>query len=174
MSLVITRPHPSEYPPYFDSYISLIKGDDIIKTLNEGIPSFQMLISLVTEHKENFRYAPGKWTLKEVIGHMTDVERIMSYRALSFARGERMALPGFDENDYVKNANFSKRALADLAYEFTQLRTANVNLFRSFDQTVLDRKGIANGKEINVRAILFVIAGHQIHHTNIIQTRYLV
>ena len=133
----------------------------------------QELISEISEEKEDFAYAPGKWTPKEVIGHIIDTERIMAFRALCFARKDKTPLPGFDENYYVANANFKNRTMYDLAHEFAVVRESNIALFKCFNQEALDATGTANGREVSVRAILFMIAGHAVHHVNIIKTRYL-
>ena len=170
---MITRPQATDYPSYYDPYIKLVKEDDALKTLDDGIFKMQALLSDIDEEKENYAYAPGKWTVKEVFGHIIDTERIMAYRALRFARGDGQELPGFDENTYVKNAKFSKRKLIDMAHEFSLMRQSNISLFKSFDEEALNRKGIANKNPVNVRSIIYIIAGHQLHHMNIVKERYL-
>ena len=167
------RPLPVEHPAYFEQYISLVKGENIIRVLEEQTIGVQAMLSEVPEEKENYSYAPGKWTLKEVIGHIIDTERIFGYRALRFARGDKNTLPGFDQNEYVKNADFNKRSLYELGHEFGSVRGANLALFKSFDETALDRKGIADGKEMSVRAYIYTIAGHAAHHINVIRTKYI-
>jgi len=166
-------PANSEYPAYYESYISLVKDENVIKLLGNRILTMQSLVSDIPEEKEEFSYAPGKWTLKEVIGHIIDTERIMSYRALCIARGETKELPGFDENQYVANAFFNKLSLYDLAHEFGVVRESSLTLFKNFDDTILGKKGIANGKEMSVRALIYMIAGHEIHHFNVINAKYL-
>jgi hypothetical protein len=169
---MISRPTPSDYPAYYETYIKLVK-EDVFKLLDDGILKMQALLSGIDEEKENYAYAPGKWTVKEVIGHILDTERIMTYRALRFARADRQELPGFDENDYVKNSNFGKRKLIDMAHEFSLLRESNIALFKSFDEEALNRKGIANKNEISVRALIYIVAGHQVHHMQVLRERYL-
>ncbi len=167
------RPEPTEYPAYLKNYIDLVKSDDILKVLDEQIIKIHELISKISEEKEHYVYAPGKWTPKEVIGHIIDTERIMAYRALCFARKDKTQLPGFDENSYVANAGFNKRTLFDLAHEFALVRESNIALFKCLSESTLNEIGNSNGKDVSVRAILFMIAGHAEHHTQVIWTRYL-
>ncbi len=167
------RPLEAEHPVYYKHYIDLVKSDDIIKELSAQVIDFQELISEISVTNENESYAPGKWTAKEVIGHITDTERIFACRALSFARKDKTALPGFNENDYVYYANFKNRTIYDLAHEFAVLRESNITLFRSFDTEALDQIGNANGRDVSVRAILFMLAGHAAHHMNVVKTKYL-
>jgi len=168
------RPKSSEHPPYYDQYIKLVEGDNIIKALTNQVIGIPAMISQIPEDKEDYAYAPGKWTIKEVIGHIIDTERIFGYRALRFARKDKTVLLGFDENSFVANANFNKRTLYDLAHEFAIVRNSNIVLFKHFDPAVYDEMGNANGKEVSVRAILYMIAGHAAHHMNVIQTKYLI
>ena len=167
------RPEETEHPVYYKHYIDLVKSDNIIKVLSEQVIDFQELISEISEENENQAYAPGKWTPKEVIGHIIDTERILAYRALCFARKDKTPLSGFNENNYVMNANFKNRTLYDLAQEFAVLRESNITLFRSFDTEALNQAGNANGTEVTVRAILFMLAGHAVHHINVIKLKYL-
>jgi uncharacterized damage-inducible protein DinB len=125
-----------------------------------------------SERDGNFRYAPGKWTVKEVLGHITDTERIFAYRALRFARSDKTPLPGFEQDDYVKNGAFAGRTLADLTEEFAAVRSASIALYRSFNEEAWPRRGLANQKEMTVRALAFITAGHQIHHRVILEERY--
>ncbi len=168
------RPESSEHPPYYDHYIGLVKGDDIIKALKSQVIDAQSVISGIPEDKENYAYSEGKLTTKEVLGHIIDTERILGYRAIRFARKDKTVLPGFDENSFVANANFNKRTLYDLAHEFALVRESNITSFKHFDEEALNQMGNANGKEVSVRAILYMIAGHATHHINVIQTRYLL
>jgi hypothetical protein len=171
---MITRPQSKDYPIYYEPYIKLVRDEDALKALDTGILKMQALLSDIPEEKENYAYAPGKWTVKEVFGHIIDTERIMTYRALRFARGDGQELPGFDENTYVKNANFGKRTLIDMAHEFSVTRESNISLFKSFDEEALNRKGIANKNLVSVRALAYIIAGHQLHHVNVVKTKYLL
>ena len=168
----MNRPQPNEYPIWGETYISKVDRE-IFETLNEQIDAIPALFRANTD-KANYAYAEGKWTLKEMLGHMIDTERILVYRMTCFARNETQALPGFDEDDYVINARFAQREFEDLIEEFTALRKANLYLFRSFNETELNRKGIASGREINVKSILYIIAGHIIHHVSVLKERYHV
>ena len=167
----MNRPQTHEYPAWGETYIKLVDGD-VIEILERQVTEFTDFINSLVE-KADHAYAPGKWTIKEIIGHILDAERVFVYRMTCFARGEQQPLPGFEEDDYVANAHFSDRSLLSLSHEFALLRKANLYLFKSLTETELDRKGTASGKEITVRAILFVTAGHIMHHTSIIKERYL-
>ncbi len=168
------RPQVNEHPAYYTHYIGLVKGDNILKQLEDQVIDIQAIISEIPEEKENYAYASGKWTIKEVLGHIIDTERIMAYRALRFARKDKTALPGFDENEYVANSDYNKRTLYDIAHEFAIVRESNLALFKHFNEEALDQRGTANNNEATVRAILFMIAGHANHHLNVIKTKYLV
>jgi hypothetical protein len=167
------RPKTGEYNPYYERYINLIEGDDIINVLKNQINSSVKISKSISEKDGNYAYAEGKWTVKELLGHLVDTERIMAYRALSFARNEKQAQPGFEQDDYVAGGNFSKRTLHDLINEFKLVREANIILFNSFDEEVLKRRGIANDSEITVLALIYILAGHEKHHMRILNERYL-
>jgi uncharacterized damage-inducible protein DinB len=169
----MTRPDPTEYVPYFGKYISLVEGDDIVAALNTQIDDTLAFLHGLSESQGDLRYAPGKWSIKEVIGHLIDTERIFAYRALRFARNDQSSLPGFDENSYVANSNYATHRLADLAEEFELVRKANIYLFRHLGGEDWDRHGKANDNEISVRALAYNIAGHELHHRGIIRERYL-
>lgn len=160
-----------DYPAWAEPYISVVHGDvlEVLEKQATDFPAFQH--NLI--EKADYAYAPGKWTIKQLIGHIVDTERIFAYRVLSFARNEQAALPGFDENKYVEVAHFSDRSLFSLSEEFALLRKANLFLIKSFNAEELNRRGVASGKEISVRAYLYMMAGHVIHHENIIKERYL-
>ncbi|GAB4288591.1 MAG: DinB family protein [Ignavibacteriaceae bacterium] len=166
------RPGLNDCDPYFQRYINLIEGDDILKIIAKQSKATQDMLNSFPGSKGDFRYAPGKWTVKQVVGHLMDTERIFACRALCFARGEKKSMPGFDENQYTENGNFNSRSLADIVYEFRLLRESNLLLFKSFPEDILDRRGIADGREFTIRAIMFIIAGHERHHMNILNERY--
>ncbi len=170
---MISPPIAGSYDPYFDTYISKVNGKDPIKLLAALVLDFKALLSEVPDELENFRYAEGKWSVKEVVGHMVDTERIMCYRALCVARGEQNSLPGFDENSYVTTANFSSRELYDLSHEFGAVREATLSFFKKISEEDLDRKGIANNKPVSARTILYIIVGHQLHHMAVLKEKYL-
>jgi hypothetical protein len=164
-------PQTQDHPQWCKHYIELVETD-VLTTLAVQANDFT---NFVLNHgdKENYAYAPGKWTIKEMLGHIIDTERVLFFRLMCFARGERQSLPGFDEDNYVKNARFSELLLQDLCDEFVAVRSANMYLLRSLNEEELDRKGFANNQEISARALVFVLAGHVIHHQNIIKERYL-
>lgn len=167
------RPVKGDYNEYYQGYIDLIKGDDIFRILVEQNIDSQNVLNSFPENKGNFRYAEGKWTVKEVIGHMMDVERIFAYRALCIARGETAPLPSMDQNVYAANGNFNKRQLFDLNYEYRLLRESNILLFGGFDKSVLQNRGTASGYEVTVLALMFMTAGHEKHHLNVLMERYI-
>ncbi len=170
---MIARPAPGTYAPYFEKYINLVGTKDPIRVLESLVLAFKALMSEIPEEKEEFRYAEGKWSVKEVIGHMIDTERIMTCRALCIARGEQQELPGFDENDYVAKANFNRRSMLAFNHEFGFVREASISFFKSLTEEDLDRKGTANKNAVTPRAILYIIAGHHLHHDAILKERYL-
>ena len=166
------RPEPSEYAEFYASYISKVPGTDVLDVLESQRLQMQRLFKGRSERDGSFRYAPGKWTVKEVLGHITDTERIFTYRALRIARGDQTPLPGFEQDDYVRSGSFGGRTLADLAEEFGAVRSASISLFRSFKEDVWARRGVASQKEVTVRALAFITAGHQIHHRLILEECY--
>lgn len=169
----IARPTASEYAPYYDRYISLVPAGDVLQHLNAQINSTLAVLRGISEAQSLRRYAPGKWSIKEVLGHVCDSERVMSYRALCLSRGDQTPLPGFEQDDYVKAANFDARAWADLIGEFEIIRAATVSLFRGFETAATERLGTANDTAVSVRALAYIIAGHERHHLKVIQERYL-
>lgn len=169
----MNKPDSTEYAPYFEKYISLVPEGEIVVTLGKQIESTLSLIRGLSAAQGDLRYAPGKWSVKEVIGHLIDAERIFAYRALRFARNDATPLPGFDENSFVDNAGFGARSLADLAEEFEHTRKSNVYLFKSLDDDSSVRLGSASDNKISVRAIAYVVAGHELHHLGILRSRYL-
>ena len=167
------RPNPGDYSPYYENYIKLIEGEDIVKILNDQSKKTQDVLNSFSEHKGNFRYADGKWTVKEVVGHLLDTERVFAYRALCIARGEKKSLPSFDQDEYVKAGNFNRRELFDLNYEYRLLRESNLLLFRSFTPEMLRLRGFASESTVTVLALLFIIAGHEKHHMNVLREKYI-
>lgn len=169
----LARPASTEYAPYHDKYISLIPDGDIIETLGQQGRAMLSLLASIPEAQANNRYAPDKWSIKEVVGHVIDCERIFAYRALRFARNDASPQPGFDQDEYVRNAAFGELQLADLASEFEHVRQASVCLLKSLTDEAWLRSGNANGVDLSVRGLAYVIAGHELHHVNILRTRYL-
>ncbi|HEX4546399.1 MAG TPA: DinB family protein [Candidatus Acidoferrum sp.] len=166
------RPEATEFAPSYASYVSKVPGPDALGVLESQRLQMLQLFAGRSEREGNFRYAPDKWTVKEVLGHITDTERIFTYRALRIARGDQTPLPGFEQDDFVKNGRFAGRTVANLAEEFGAVRSASTALFRSFDDEIWDRRGVASEKEVTVRALAFITAGHQIHHRIILEERY--
>lgn len=169
----IARPSPGEYPPYYGTYVDKVADGDVLGVLRGQITSTLAEFSRVTEPQALYRYAPGKWSLKQVAGHMADTERIFAYRALCFARLEKQPLPGFDENAYVAAASFDQRPWAELLDELKVVRAASLALFTALTADELKRTGVANEKSLTVRAIPYIIAGHEKHHMGVVAERYL-
>ena len=173
MAAAIARPQSTEYAPYYAGYIAQVPEGDLIDELRKHFADTLALLRDIPEDRASHRYAPGKWSIKEVVGHMADVERIMTYRALRIARGDATPLPGFDENAYVPAANFEARTLTSLAHELEQVRRATVAFLETLDTDAAARRGSANNLEISARAIAYIIAGHERHHVRILRERYL-
>jgi hypothetical protein len=166
------RPQTGEYNPYYDRYISLVGPEDIVGLLEKHAPETVALFKSASA-KGDFRYAPGKWSVKEMLGHVNDTERIMTYRALRVARGDKTPLAGFEQDDYVRDGNFGQRTLPDLIEEFINVRKATVSFFRHLDGETGLRRGIANNDAITGRALAYIIAGHELHHRRILKEMYL-
>lgn len=167
------RPSQADYPAYYQTYVSLVPDGAIHEILLEQQQFTNNLISTITETQADYRYAPGKWSLKEVFGHMIDTERIMSYRLLRIARGDQTPLAGFEENFYVEHAFYDKRSMADLLEEYMSVRHATLTLVRGIAEVAWERIGIANVNPISVNALVYIIAGHELHHLDIMKERYL-
>jgi hypothetical protein len=167
------RPDETEYIPYFGRYISLVPEGDILEVLSRQIDETLALLRDVPESRGGHRYAPDKWSIKELVGHMIDSERIFSYRALRFARNDQTPLPGFEQDDYIKNGSFDDYPLSELASELESVRRATLFLFRHLNDEAWMRRGLANDSEASVRALAYMIAGHELHHREILRSRYL-
>ncbi len=167
-----TRPDASEYAPFLGTYVAEVPAGDVLQILEEQGHGTQRLLAGLSETQALQRYAPGKWSVKEVVGHLMDSERVFAYRALRFARADATALPGFDEQAWVPAGHFDARPLLALAAELEQVRRGTLALFRSFDAATLARRGTASNHEISVRALAYVIAGHERHHLRILRERY--
>lgn len=171
-TFTIPRPQLGEYATYYDRYISLVPGDDILNTLDQQRRETMLLLSGRDDDDGDFRYAPDKWSAKEVLGHVCDTERVFSYRALRIARADATPLEGFEQDDYVRNGPFAKRPLADLVEDFIAVRRATLSLLRNLDEAAWMRRGIANKNEVTVRALAYIIAGHELHHRRILEEKY--
>jgi hypothetical protein len=170
--LTIARPEPGEYAPYYDRYISLVAGTDILGTLDAQRRQMVLLLSGCDEAAGDFRYAPDKWNAKEVLGHVCDTERIFAYRALRIARGDRTPIEGFEQDDYVRNGPFAKGPLSEVIEDYIAVRRATLTLLRNLDEAAWTRRGVANKNEVSVRAIAYTIAGHELHHRRILEEKY--
>lgn len=166
-------PEKTEYAPFYGGYVSLVEETDIVSVLQKQISEIQNLSASISAEKSDFRYAEGKWTIREVFGHIVDAERVFSYRALRISRNDKTPMSSFDENAYVANSNFSQVNLADLIEEFSHLRQSNVLMFKNLPDEVWLQTGKASNAEISVRALAFIMAGHVRHHANILKERYL-
>jgi len=170
----IQKPEEGEYNPYAIMYISLLPDDGLVlKHLKENFKTTKDLILSLPGEKLTYRYAEAKWTIKEILVHIMDDERIYAYRALRFARNDKTELPGFEQDDYVPYSKANERSLKDIFLEYSTIRNSTILLFKSFDNEDLLRVGIANRHAVSVRALAYHIAGHEMHHVNIIKERYL-
>jgi hypothetical protein len=169
---VVTRPQPGEYASFYERYISLIQGEEILHTLDEQRREMLLLLSCRNEKDGGFRYAPEKWSVNEVLGHICDTERIFAYRALRFSRADATPLAGFEQDDYVRSGPFGQRPLSDLIEEFIAVRRATISLFRNLDDAAWTRRGVANKNEVSVRALAYITAGHELHHRRILEEKY--
>jgi hypothetical protein len=167
------RPGPGEHASYAQADIDLVEGDDAVTALLRQRQETLALFARFGEQGGNVSYAPGKWTIKQVLGHLADDERIFAYRALCVARGDSRPLPGFDENAYARAARSESRSLVDLLADYEAVRSASVTLFRGFDREAWLRRGTVNGYAATPRGLAFHIAGHELHHHRIVLTRYL-
>jgi hypothetical protein len=176
LALTIGRPQPGEYAPYYDRYISLIvqqaPGDGILEALDQQRRQTIMLLCGRDDEDGDFRYAPGKWSAKEVLSHVCDTERVFAYRALRISRADATPLEGFEQDDYVRNGPFAQRPLSDLVEDFIAVRRSTLSLLRNLDEAAWMRRGIANKNEVTVRALAYIIAGHELHHRRILEERY--
>lgn len=171
--ITIPRPDKSEYFEYYDKYIQLVSNGSLLEQYKTVFEETKKMILSLPEEKLNYRYAEGKWSIKEVMMHLADGERVFAYRALRFARKDPTPLAGFDENIYVPESKAAGRKIEDIMREFTAVRSSSIELFSSFDDEILKRKGPANNKEISVRALAYIILGHEMHHVSVVKERYL-
>jgi hypothetical protein len=169
----IAPPDASEYASYYNTYISLVGGRDILATLKQVGGEAASFYSGLSEEQADHRYAPGKWTIREVLGHVIDTERIMTYRALRFSRNDATNLPGFNQEPYVQYGPYGRFPLPDLIDEFSCVRQASLFLFSRLDEAAWMRAGTADNKQITVRSLAYIVAGHELHHRKIVQEKYL-
>lgn len=166
------RPDASEHAAYYGKYIALVPDGDVVATLEAQGSETGRLLAGLSEQQASHRYAPGKWSVKEVIGHVADSERIFAYRALRIARGDQTPIEGFEQDDYVRGAQFDRLSISDLAAEFAAVRQATLRLFESLSPEAWVRRGVANKNEVSVRALAYMIAGHELHHRQVLREKY--
>ena len=166
------RPGKDEYADFYGPYIAAVE-EPLLTGLERDAESWRALLAAVPPDREGYRYADGKWSVREVVAHVIDAERMFSVRTMAFARGDRSHFPSFDENAYAAASGADRRALADLAEEFAAVRTATLLLLRSFEDGAWDRRGVASGYEFTVRSLAWIIAGHSRHHRGVLAERYL-
>ena len=170
----IAKPEAGEYEPDTIKYIGLLPDDGLVlKHLQENLEATRAFLLSLPEERLTYRYAEGKWTIKEILAHIADDERIYAYRALRFARNDKTELPGFEQDDYALHSGANERSIEDLLYELTTVRQATISLFEGLDGAALLRAGVADGRIMSVRAAAYHIAGHEMRHVNIIRERYL-
>jgi len=167
------RPQTGEYATYYARYIDLASEDDIVAALDAQSHETAAVLGGLSEEQASHRYEPGKWSVKQLVGHVIDGERIFAFRALAFARGETNPLPGFEQDPYVANAGSDDRSIADLAEELATVRKANVMMFRALSEEAWKRSGVASDNPISVRALAYILLGHERHHLRILRERYL-
>jgi hypothetical protein len=167
------RPESNEFASYYGRYVAKVPDGDIAATLSQQFDVTHALLFPLPEEKALYAYAPGKWSIKQLVGHVMDTERVFAYRALRIGRNDKTPLAGFEQDDYVASGNFNARSLSSLLEEFAAVRNASVQLLAHFTDDQWRRRGTANGNEITVRALAYVIAGHELHHVDILRTRYL-
>lgn len=170
---MIPRPHPSEHAEFYAKYVARVPDGDLLRTLRAQGDEARALARGLSDAQAMHRYAPGKWSVKEVYGHVADAERVFAYRALRIARGDETPLAGFDENAYVAAADFDARPLSALADELAHVRRATLDLLAPLGGEALARRGTANGRSVTVRALAWIIAGHERHHLDLLRERYL-
>ncbi len=168
------RPDPTEYAPWYAGYVAKVPDGELLSTLEAQGGEYVQTLTVIPEARGSFAYAPGKWTVKELLGHVVDAERVFSYRAMRIARGDQTPLPGFDEKAWVPLSGANDRTVADLLGEFRAVRAATLALLRHLPPEAVSRRGVASDKEISVRALAWIIAGHASHHLGILRERYLV
>ena len=167
------KPEASEYAPYYERYVSLVPDADLVETLERQGAETLALLRGLSEEQGAHRYEPGKWSVKQLVGHLSDGERIFSYRALAFARGDAQALPGMEQDEWMAGVDFDARTLADLVDEFESVRASTLHLLRHLSPEAWARRGTASDNEVTVRALAYIIAGHEAHHVRVLRERYL-
>jgi hypothetical protein len=171
-STLRARPDSTEYPQWYAGYVARVPDGDIVTVLRQGGEELASVLGAVPESMGEHRYAEGKWTVRTLVGHMIDTERIFAYRALRIARGDTTPLPGFEENDYARTAGSDARSVADLVAELLIVRECTVRMFESFPDAAWVRSGTVNNGDVSVRALGYITAGHAKHHLGVLKERY--
>ncbi|HEV2916068.1 MAG TPA: DinB family protein [Pyrinomonadaceae bacterium] len=173
MNFTVAKPDQTEYAEYYGRYVSLVPGVDVLEALSRQLDDTLALLGRIDESQAAYRYAPEKWSIRELVGHMIDTERVFAFRALCFARNDASPLPGYDQNHYTSNASFDQYPLGELAAEFEHVRRATILMFKHLDEEAWRRRGTANNSEVSVRALAYIIAGHELHHGEVLRSKYL-
>jgi DinB family protein len=168
----MSRPLENEYAPYYQNYVSQAPEEDILPAMRSQVDALDVLLDRVAPDRETYRYAEGKWSIRELVGHLIDGERMFGYRVLCIARGETQNLPGFDQDQYMLTAPFDRIDLADLLSEFRLVRLSNIAMLRTLDEAAWMRMGTANDNAVSVRALVYIMVGHVRHHMNVLRERY--
>ena len=170
----MNRPLETEYAPAFQDYVARVSEDDILPALRSQVDALDLLLDRVMPERETYAYAEGKWSIRELLGHLIDGERVFGYRALCIARGETQNLPGFDEKEYMPNSPYASISLEDLLSEFRLVRLSNIAMLRNLDEAAWTRTGTANGAPVSVRALAYIMVGHVRHHMGVLRERYQI
>lgn len=169
----MNRPETNEFAPYYNNYISLIDGDNVMPVLNSQVAEIRSILADVPEEKSTYAYAEGKWTIKELLSHLIDGERIFAYRIHRISRGDKTPLEGFEQDDYIENSNANNRSFADLLDEFDLQRRSNLLMVNNISDEGSKRMGTASTNPVSVRALTYVMAGHVVHHIKVLKEHYL-
>jgi DinB superfamily len=170
--MISGQPLESEYAPYYHGYISQVSEDEILPVLRSQLDALDVLLGRVTPERETHRYAEGKWSIREIVGHLIDAERVFGYRAFAIARGDLNNMPGFDQNEYILTSPYDRIDLEDLLSEFRLVRLSNIAMLRTLDEESWVRIGTANENQVSVRALAFIMAGHVRHHMGVLRDKY--
>ncbi len=173
MAVTLNRPQPGEYPDYYQTYMDQLPEGDLLDLLESQAMELQRLLQGMDDQRAEVAYAEGKWTIKELLQHLLDSERVFAYRALCISRREEASLPGYDENKYAINSKANHRLLSDMLEEYEHVRRSSILLIRSFTPDMLDNRGTANRRAVSLMSVIYIMAAHEVHHMNILQERYL-
>lgn len=168
----VGHPDSTEYASFYAAYVGNVTEDDVVAALEAQARETAALLGRIDDEKASYRYAPEKWSVKEVVGHFADAERVFLYRALAIARGDEASLPGFDENDYMRHANFEGRPMRSIADEYAAARASTLATFRGFSDEAWRRRGTANNAAVSVRALAHIVLGHERHHLKVLREKY--